>query len=159
MNIGFHCLSSNDGNVILNLWYQSTELSFYMTISHLCCSRMKFCSHFPGPTPDVDVVLSICLQSDIPIAQPGKSGSATTKLPSGPGPSTSDLSGSSRSHPLLSGSSFKPTRGKRKEIDSMFFLSLFLKFVYFTPVPKFPLLLVFIRYNDSIVIILYFLNM
>ncbi|XP_048321207.2 cleavage stimulation factor subunit 77 isoform X1 [Ziziphus jujuba] len=81
---------------------------------------LAFLANLPaieGPTPDVDVVLSICLQSDIPIAQPGKSGSATTKLPSGPGPSTSDLSGSSRSHPLLSGSSFKPTRGKRKEID------------------------------------------
>ncbi|XP_048437696.1 cleavage stimulation factor subunit 77 isoform X1 [Pyrus x bretschneideri] len=71
-----------------------------------------------GPTPDVDVVLSICLQNDVPTPQPGKSGTAPMPLASIPVPSTSDLSVSSKSHPILSGSSFKPSRGKRKHLDS-----------------------------------------
>ncbi|KAM1769693.1 hypothetical protein ACFX11_044731 [Malus domestica] len=71
-----------------------------------------------GPTPDVDVVLSICLQNDVPTPQPGKSGTAPMPLASIPAPSTSDLSVSSKSHPIPSGSSFKPTRGKRKHLDS-----------------------------------------
>ncbi|XP_050379051.1 cleavage stimulation factor subunit 77 isoform X2 [Argentina anserina] len=70
-----------------------------------------------GPIPDVDVVLSICLQSDIPTPQPAKSGTAPLQFPSVPAPSTSDLSVSSKSHPVPSGSSFKPARGKRKIID------------------------------------------
>ncbi|KAL6176278.1 hypothetical protein ACLB2K_052912 [Fragaria x ananassa] len=45
-----------------------------------------------GPTPDVDIVLSICLQSDIPAPQPVKSGTAHVQFPSVPAPSTSDLS-------------------------------------------------------------------
>ena len=101
---------------------------------------IEICYYFPGPTPDVDVVLSICLQSDIPTAsQPGKSGTATTKLQSGPSPTTSDLSGSSRSHPILSGSSFKPTRGKRKEIDSMCFLCLSFCFLSFHATSQYQL--------------------
>ncbi|KAJ9689213.1 hypothetical protein PVL29_014730 [Vitis rotundifolia] len=72
-----------------------------------------------GPSPDVDVVLSICLQSNVSTGQTGLS----TQLAAGPVPSTSDLSGSSRSHPIPSGSSFKPMRdrqtGKRKDLDSM----------------------------------------
>ena len=74
-----------------------------------------------GPTPDVDVVLSICLQSDIPAGQTGKSGTYPMQLSGGPAPSTSDLSGSSKAHPIPSASSFKPTRdrqsGKRKDLD------------------------------------------
>ncbi|KAM2065698.1 hypothetical protein ACFXTH_042319 [Malus domestica] len=38
-------------------------------------------------------------------------------LASIPAPSTSDLSVLSKSHPILSGSSFKPTRGKMKHLD------------------------------------------
>lgn len=75
-----------------------------------------------GPTPNVDIVLSICLQSDLPTGQSGKIG-APPQLPTGPAPSTSELSGSSKSHPMPSGSSLKPTSkrqyGKRKELDSM----------------------------------------
>ncbi|CBI24084.3 hypothetical protein VitviT2T_017065 [Vitis vinifera] len=70
-----------------------------------------------GPSPDVDVVLSICLQSNVSTGQTGLS----TQLAAGPVPSTSDLSGSSKSHPVPSGSSFKPMRdrqpGKRKDLD------------------------------------------
>lgn len=74
----------------------------------------------------MDVVLSICLQSDIPTAQTGnaKPGTVTKQLPSGAGPATSDLSGSTRSQPVPSASSYKPNRGKRKELDSMCFLLL-----------------------------------
>ncbi|XP_021822483.1 cleavage stimulation factor subunit 77 isoform X3 [Prunus avium] len=81
---------------------------------------VAFLSNLPvveGPTPDVDVVLSICLQSDVPAPQPGKSGAAPMPLPSIPAPSTSDLSVSSKSHPIPSASSFKPARGKRKHFD------------------------------------------
>ena len=83
---------------------------------------------FLGPAPNVDIVLSICLQSDIPVGKAGKSGTAQNPMLSGP--ATSDLSGSSRSRPVPSGSSFK-TRdrhsGKRKDRDStfMFFNSRF----------------------------------
>ncbi|KAL5563013.1 hypothetical protein UlMin_032760 [Ulmus minor] len=80
---------------------------------------LAFLTNLPaveGPTPDVDIVLSICLQSDIPIAQTGigKTGPANT---SGV-PPTNELSASSKSHSIPGGGpSFKPTRGKRKEID------------------------------------------
>ncbi|GAV65335.1 Suf domain-containing protein, partial [Cephalotus follicularis] len=71
-----------------------------------------------GPRPDVDVVISILLQSDIPIKQMGKSGTPLSQLLTAPAPSTSNLSNSSKSH----GSSFQPSRGrqsrKRKDIDS-----------------------------------------
>ncbi|KAA8541061.1 hypothetical protein F0562_025024 [Nyssa sinensis] len=71
-----------------------------------------------GPSPDIDFVLSICLQSNIPT---GKSGAPSVQVQAGPAPSTSDLSGSSKSHPIPSSSSFKPTRdrmpGKRKDIE------------------------------------------
>lgn len=85
---------------------------------------------FLGPAPNVDIVLSICLQSDVPVGKTGKSG--TTQTPMLSGPATSDLSGSSRSRPVPSGSSFK-TRdrqsGKRKDRDStfMFFHSHFVE--------------------------------
>ncbi|KAK4282046.1 hypothetical protein QN277_013468 [Acacia crassicarpa] len=84
---------------------------------------IAFLSNLPaveGPTPNVDVVLSICLQSDLPIAQSGKIGTPA-RLPTGPAPSTSEISGSSKSHPMPSASSFKPTgrrqHGKRRELD------------------------------------------
>ncbi|XP_027112409.1 cleavage stimulation factor subunit 77-like [Coffea arabica] len=63
-----------------------------------------------GPSPDVDFVLAICLQSNIPL-MPVRAANST-QLQTGPAPSTSDLSGSSK---------FKPTRdrhaGKRKDVD------------------------------------------
>lgn len=77
---------------------------------------------FAGPTPNVDIVLSICLQSDLPIG--GKTG-IPSQLPVGAAaPATSELSGSSKSHshPVQTGLSHKPTNrqqyGKRKELDS-----------------------------------------
>jgi len=70
----------------------------------------------------VDIVLSICLQSDLPTGQSGKIG-MPSQLPAGPAPATSELSGSSKSHPVQSGLSHKqPGRnqyGKRKQLDSM----------------------------------------
>ncbi|XP_024020703.1 cleavage stimulation factor subunit 77 [Morus notabilis] len=83
---------------------------------------LAFLTNLPaveGPTPNVDVVLSICLQSDLPAAPAGnvKSGTATMQLRSGAAPTTSDLSGSTKPHPVPSASSFKPNRGKRKDVD------------------------------------------
>ncbi|KAJ6695699.1 RNA CLEAVAGE STIMULATION FACTOR [Salix koriyanagi] len=82
---------------------------------------ISFLANLPiveGPTPNVDIVLSICLQSDLPVGKTGKSGA--TQNPMSSGPATSDPSGSSRSRPVPSGSSFK-TRdrqsGKRKDRD------------------------------------------
>lgn len=63
-----------------------------------------------GALPDVDYVLSICLQSTIPIGEPGK---LATQPQAGPSAS-SDVSGSSKSH------LFKPRdrqHGKRKDAD------------------------------------------
>ncbi|XP_071729977.1 cleavage stimulation factor subunit 77 [Rutidosis leptorrhynchoides] len=62
-----------------------------------------------GPMPDVDYVISICLQSVLPIVEPGK-------LLTQPhvGPASSDVSGSNKSH------MFKPRdrqHGKRKDAD------------------------------------------
>ncbi|XP_027357835.1 cleavage stimulation factor subunit 77 isoform X2 [Abrus precatorius] len=84
-----------------------------------------------GPTPNVDIVLSICLQSDLPSGQSGKTGipkqlqigktGISTQLPAGPAPATSELSGSSKSHPVSTAVSLKLTSnrqyGKRKESD------------------------------------------
>ncbi|CAI8586099.1 unnamed protein product [Vicia faba] len=56
-----------------------------------------------GPTPNVDIVLSICLQNDLPMGQSGKIG-IQSQLPGGPAPATSELSGSNH-------------YGKRKELD------------------------------------------
>ncbi|XP_042479399.1 cleavage stimulation factor subunit 77 isoform X2 [Macadamia integrifolia] len=71
-----------------------------------------------GPFPDVDIVLSILLQSNLPTGQTGKS-ATSAQMPAASVPSTSDLSGSNKSRPNPSGSSFKPTRdvqsGKRKD--------------------------------------------
>ncbi|KAK9156519.1 hypothetical protein Scep_003093 [Stephania cephalantha] len=73
-----------------------------------------------GPSPDVDVLLSILLQSNIP-SGPGKPTNSAQQLPVGPAPSTSDLSGSNRSWQNLGSLTFKPTKegrsGKRKGVD------------------------------------------
>lgn len=84
--------------------------------------RNRSISHaaFLGPSPDVDFVISICLQSNIPPASAKPS--APQQLPSGPVPSASDVSGSSK---------LRQTRdrqaGKRKGMESM---SLFLSFMF-----------------------------
>ncbi|KAI4319366.1 hypothetical protein MLD38_032970 [Melastoma candidum] len=52
-----------------------------------------------GPTPDVDIVLSICLQSNLPAAPVGKVGTSAKQLNSGHAPSTSEVSGSSKRSP------------------------------------------------------------
>ncbi|KAI5434599.1 Cleavage stimulation factor subunit 77, variant 2 [Lathyrus oleraceus] len=57
-----------------------------------------------GPTPNVDIVLSICLQNDLPIGQSGKT-VIQSQLPGGPAPATSELSDSKHC-------------GKRKELDT-----------------------------------------
>lgn len=76
-----------------------------------------------GPSPDVDFVLSLCLQSNLLSGHIGKLGPQPTQLQAGTAPSMSDLSGSSKSHLIPSVSSFKLTRdrqtGKRKDQDSM----------------------------------------
>ncbi|ONK55468.1 uncharacterized protein A4U43_UnF2920 [Asparagus officinalis] len=69
-----------------------------------------------GPTPDVDLVLSILLQSNIPTGQVGKPGS-TQQAAAGTAPSTSDLSGSSRSRLNPNGSLHRPQSGKRKDLN------------------------------------------
>ncbi|KAL2231584.1 cleavage stimulation factor subunit 77 [Sesamum indicum] len=76
-------------------------------------SLATFVANLPaveGPSPDVDFVISICLQSNITSAS-RKSGTPQ-QLSAGPAPSTSDLSGSSK---------FKQTRdrqpGKRKDSE------------------------------------------
>ncbi|WJX29692.1 Cleavage stimulation factor subunit 77 [Trifolium repens] len=86
-------------------------------------SVVAFLANLPavdGPTPNVDIVLSICLQSDFPTSQSGKAG-IPSQLTGGPAPATSELSGSSKSHPVQSGLSHKQTGrkqyGKRKELD------------------------------------------
>ena len=76
-----------------------------------------------GPTPNVDIVLSICLQSDLQTGQTKKSTTLPSQRTTGSARSTSDLSGSSKSHPIPSSASFRPRDrqlGKRKDIDSKF---------------------------------------
>lgn len=70
-----------------------------------------------GPSPDVDFVISICLQSNIPSAsaKPG----TPQQLPAGPAPSTSDLSGSSK----LKQQTRDRQTGKRKQRESMCYYS------------------------------------
>lgn len=81
----------------------------------------------------MDIVLSICLQSDLPTGQSGKPGIPTQ--PAGPAPATSELSGSSKSHPVPSGVSLKPASsrqfGKRKEPDSMCMFRLNFMLIFF----------------------------
>lgn len=73
-----------------------------------------------GPLPDMDLVLSILLQSSIPGGQAVKPTSAQ-QTPAGTTPSTSELSGSSRNRLNPNGSSHRLPRegqsGKRKDLD------------------------------------------
>ncbi|KAK9122524.1 hypothetical protein Sjap_012126 [Stephania japonica] len=74
-----------------------------------------------GPSPDVDVLLSILFQSNIPSGPSSKLANSAQQSPAGPAPSTSDLSGSNRSWQNLGSSTIKPTKegrsGKRKDKD------------------------------------------
>lgn len=73
-----------------------------------------------GPSPDPDLVISILLQSNIPTGPAGKT-TSSQQAATGTGPSTSDLSGSSRNRLNLNGSSHRLLRegqsGKRKDVE------------------------------------------
>lgn len=87
-----------------------------------------------GPAPNVDIVLSICLQNDYPTVQTKKATSFPSQRTAGPATSTSDLSGSSKSHPIPSNSSFRPRDrqlGKRKDQDSKLLAITFLVWISF----------------------------
>ncbi|KAM4123431.1 hypothetical protein ACJW30_01G160000 [Castanea mollissima] len=116
--------SSNLSNPIVSIVGGGTTNAFDEILKATPPALVAFLASLPaveGPAPDVDIVLSICLQSDIPAGYTGKSGPSLAQLSGGPAPSLSDVSGSSKAHPILSGSSFKPTRdrqsGKRKDLD------------------------------------------
>ncbi|XP_030952136.1 cleavage stimulation factor subunit 77-like [Quercus lobata] len=116
--------SSNLSNPIVSIVGGGTTNAFDEILKATPPALVAFLASLPaveGPAPDVDIVLSICLQSDIPAGYSGKSGASLAQLSGGPAPSLSDVSGSSKAHPILSGSSFKPTRdrqsGKRKDLD------------------------------------------
>ncbi|XP_057995120.1 cleavage stimulation factor subunit 77 isoform X1 [Hevea brasiliensis] len=109
--------ASNMSNPIIGLVGSGATNAFDEVLKATPPALMSFLVNLPtveGPTPNVDIVLSICLQSDIPNGQAGKLGTS-------PAPATSDLSGSSKSRPVPSGSSFKQLRdrqsGKRKDLD------------------------------------------
>ncbi|XP_020086352.1 cleavage stimulation factor subunit 77 isoform X3 [Ananas comosus] len=74
-----------------------------------------------GPSPDLDVVLSILLQSSIPVGNIGKPASSSQQVLTGPVPSTSDISGSSWSRLNQNGSANRLRRdgqlGKRKDLE------------------------------------------
>ncbi|XP_050269290.1 cleavage stimulation factor subunit 77 isoform X1 [Quercus robur] len=116
--------SSNLSNPIVSIVGGGTTNAFDEILKATPPALVAFLASLPaveGPAPDVDIVLSICLQSDIPAGYTGKSGASLAQLSGGPASSLSDVSGSSKAHPILSGSSFKPTRdrqsGKRKDLD------------------------------------------
>ncbi|KAL8097037.1 cleavage stimulation factor subunit 77 [Apium graveolens] len=74
-----------------------------------------------GPSPDVDFVLSICMQTNFPAKQAGKPGTTSKQLQGVTVPSLSDISGSNKSHLGPNSSTYKPTRerqvAKRKDFD------------------------------------------
>lgn len=116
--------SSNLSNPVVSIVGGGTTNAFDEILKATPPALVAFLASLPaveGPAPDVDIVLSICLQGDIPAGYSGKSGTSPAQLSGGPAPSLSDVSGSSKAHPILSGSSFKPTRdrqsGKRKDLD------------------------------------------
>ncbi|XP_031283340.1 cleavage stimulation factor subunit 77 isoform X1 [Pistacia vera] len=116
--------ASNMSNPMVAMVGSGTMNTFDEILKATPPALVAFLANLPaveGPTPNVDVVLSICLQSDIPRGQTGKSGTFPAQTPAGPAISASDVSGSTRSHPVPSGSSFKQTRDKqslkRKDLD------------------------------------------
>ncbi|KAK3024538.1 hypothetical protein RJ639_043730 [Escallonia herrerae] len=79
---------------------------------------LAFIANLPaveGPLPDVDFVLSVCLQSKIPTSQTGKSGGTSIRVHAGPAPTTSDISGSSKTH--LNHKPMRDKPGKRKDLN------------------------------------------
>ncbi|KAK9671320.1 hypothetical protein RND81_12G021600 [Saponaria officinalis] len=72
-----------------------------------------------GPSPDVDFVLSICLQSNIATNHMVKT--SVTQVPNGAASSLSEPSGLNKTRPVSSGSSVRMTRdrqpAKRKEME------------------------------------------
>ncbi|CAO2827008.1 unnamed protein product [Amaranthus hypochondriacus] len=74
-----------------------------------------------GPAPDVDFVLSICLQSNPVTEQASKHLTTVTQLPAGAASLKNEPSGSYISRPIPSGSSSRMTRdrqsGKRKDSE------------------------------------------
>ena len=78
-----------------------------------------------GASPNVEVVLSVLLQGSMVTSQPGKVMLSSQQTQRGATvQSTSELSGSGKSHPAASASSQRLRReaptGKRKESKSMF---------------------------------------
>lgn len=93
---------------------------------HICWLKQCFWDIFDdltGPSPDIDVVLSILLQSSIPTGQTGKPATSLQQMPGGPGPTTSDHSGSIKTR-MNNGPPHRLPRdghsGKRKDLDSMY---------------------------------------
>lgn len=88
----------------------------------------------PGPSPDVDFVLSICMQSNFPAKHAGKPGTNSKQLQGVAAPSLSDISGSNKSHLVPNSSTYKPTRdrqtGKRKDYDSMLISFILCDYVF-----------------------------
>ncbi|XP_057519299.1 cleavage stimulation factor subunit 77 isoform X2 [Amaranthus tricolor] len=85
---------------------------------------LAFIANLPaveGPAPDVDFVLSICLQSNPVPEQASKHLTTVTQLPAGAASSKNEPSGSYISRPIPSGSSSRMTRdrqsGKRKDSE------------------------------------------
>ncbi|KAF9587677.1 hypothetical protein IFM89_004509 [Coptis chinensis] len=82
---------------------------------------VEFITQLPaveGPSPNVEIVLSVLLQSNIPTGQAVKVAAAPQQLAAAPSGSTSDLSGSNKSRQNPNESSFKLSHtGKRKDVD------------------------------------------
>ncbi|XP_056170608.1 cleavage stimulation factor subunit 77 isoform X3 [Syzygium oleosum] len=116
--------SSNLPNAIVGSAGGSSSSAFDDILKVTPPALVAFLANLPaveGPTPDVDIVLSICLQSNIPAGQMGKSGTMTKQSVPVHAPSVSEVSGSSKSRPMPSGSSYKQTgdrqSGKRRGQD------------------------------------------
>ncbi|XP_065849902.1 cleavage stimulation factor subunit 77 isoform X2 [Euphorbia lathyris] len=114
--------SNPSPNTIIGLVGSGPTNAFEEILKATPPALMSFLSNLPiveGPTPNVDIVLSICLQSEAPNGL-GKSGSSAP-VQASLAPATSDLSGSSKSRPVPSHSSFKPSSDrqsrKRKDLD------------------------------------------
>lgn len=77
-----------------------------------------------GPAPDVDFVLSICLQSNPVTGHASKHVLSAAQVPAGAVSGMSEPSGSHKARPAPSGSSVRMSRdrqsGKRKDAASMF---------------------------------------
>lgn len=84
---------------------------------------VEFITHLPaveGPSPHVDMVLSILLQSNIPLGQTMQVGASAQQLPGGPVGNVSNHSGSNNARTNPSEPPFKQSReshlGKRKNL-------------------------------------------